>query len=166
MVANETKIKENFPFPELTKIFGRPIFSTVNHMLEEMCENAATIKSALGGGVHGPIGLFLPDVVYATHSAVPFVIPPRPNPAPALAGLAAAQARQEVVDHAVAVLEYSTLVTFTNMTKSMMIAAIDPVYLKPLRQPIVGYRNVSIRQFFTYLMSTYGRLTPVDAEIA
>ena len=147
MLTGEMKIKENFPFPELKKIIGRLVFSTVNHRLEEMCKNAATIESALRGDAHGLIGSFLPDVLYATHLAVPFVIPRRRNPAPALTGLAAALVWQEVVDDTAALLEYFTLVTFTNVTNNMMISAIDAVYLKPFRQPIVGYRNVSIRQF-------------------
>lgn len=91
------------------------------------------------------------------------MIMPRLNPEPALVGLVSALARQEVVDHVVAVLEYCTLVTFTKVTESMMIKAINPVYLKLLRQPIVNYMNVSIWQFFTYLMRRYCRLTPVDA---
>ena len=93
MVTAEAKIKDNYPFLDFTKIIGRPIFSSINQMLEEMCENAAMIETTLGRGAHGLIGLFLPDAVYATHLAVPFIIPPRPTPAPVLAGLTAAQAR-------------------------------------------------------------------------
>ena len=93
----EDTITANFPTPVLTPIVGRPDYIQVNRIYEELCENATTVDSTLGGGNHGVLGLIVTPEIYATYSNTPFNMPARPPNVAAVIHLNAAEARQATI---------------------------------------------------------------------
>ena len=53
-----------FKYPELTCISGKPTTATLIVLLKEVCANASSVHSDLGGGEDGHLGLVCTPVVY------------------------------------------------------------------------------------------------------
>lgn len=165
-MIEKIKISDHFTTKVLTKVSGRPTFVSIMTIHDELCENAVAIESDAGGGNHGLLGMITTASQYATYSATPFMLPDRPSAAAAVALLNAADARQETAEHAHRVAEYETATTFAKIAKTMLLNSIEPQFLRALREPIIGFRNRSIREIFAYLLSSYGRIEPIDAANA
>ena len=70
-----------FEYPVLTKITGRPTYSSLKVIKNELKANAGKVQCELGGGGNGHLGLVLSDVEYALVSPhVPYVRPAHPGP--------------------------------------------------------------------------------------
>eukprot|EP00957_Ditylum_brightwellii_P148857 11332350-Ditylum_brightwellii.AAC.1 len=63
------KIKAKFPHPTLQWVEGEPDYATINTIMQQSYENAATIPSSLGGGAHGHIRLVMEPTLYSSLSA-------------------------------------------------------------------------------------------------
>jgi hypothetical protein len=48
--------------------------------------------------------------------------------------------------------------------KQQVIAAVDAMYLKPLRNRITGFATATTLEMLTHLYTSYGRLTPADLQ--
>ena len=73
---------KGFPYPDLTKIRGKPCRNKIILMEKELKANAASVETKLGGGGNGHLGLLMSEEKYATRSATPFVIPAHPGITP------------------------------------------------------------------------------------
>ncbi len=52
-------IKKGMPYPELTVVTVRPDYEALKRLRKEVLENSASVRSTLGGGKHGHIGLMM-----------------------------------------------------------------------------------------------------------
>ena len=52
-----------------------------------------------------------------------------------------------------------------NALKSQLIASVDEMYIKALRNRITGYAQTTTKQLLQHLFDTYGRLTPQDLKL-
>jgi len=71
-----------FPHPTLTRIAGTPMNSSIKLLTKEVYTNACAVPSMHGSGVHGHLGLVMPDATYAVITGVNFQLPMHPGPAP------------------------------------------------------------------------------------
>ena len=55
------KIVALFEQKELTPVHDRPTFRSLTTIKGELCANAGRVRSTLGGGRHGHLGLVLSD---------------------------------------------------------------------------------------------------------
>ena len=154
---------ETFQIPSLTKIVGMPIYETIKIINDELSTNAATIPTTLGGGNLGHVAITVSPTIYATLSNTPFVAPTAPNP-PNLTGMTAPQisAANRAYDKLLQTFqEYNLL---QNALKNMLIAAVNPIYLKAISQPYVGLGNKTVWDLLEHLYTTYAKITPADLK--
>ena len=93
-------------------------------------------------------------------------MPARPPNVAAVIHLKAAEARQATVEHAHVVKTYERAIKFEHTAKAMVLNAISIKCLASIKQPIIGFRNRSVRLILGHLLRSYGSLTPVDAANA
>ena len=76
----ETKIADK----TVSRIHGQPSEVAVTTLTKELSKIAATVKTKLGGGKHGHIGLVIEDATYRTFSegGASFTIPSHPGDYP------------------------------------------------------------------------------------
>ena len=77
---NIETIKEKMPHQHLTRIVGEPDYSSLHTLYKEVKANAASVRSTLGGGRHGHLGMVISPTAYAHHSATPWIEPNHPGP--------------------------------------------------------------------------------------
>ena len=91
---------ESFPHPVIPPIEGLPTYESITNITRLLNANAASVHSELGGGALGHLAITISPAVYATLSAIPFVVPINPGPAPVLApNGTAAQISATIRDH-------------------------------------------------------------------
>ena len=64
-----------FQYKTPTRIQCTPTYKALNQLKAELCANANSVESNLGGGNHGYLGLVLTDAEYANVIPTPFVEP-------------------------------------------------------------------------------------------
>ena len=78
--TNVDYIKNNFKYPVLTKILGKPDYESLKAIKDELKANAGKVQCNLGGSNNGNLGLVLSDVDYALVSPnTPYVHLVHPN---------------------------------------------------------------------------------------
>ena len=77
-VPSTPTLIEGFPIPKLTKVVGKPNYSAILKIDEELKKNAASVRTTLGGGNHGHLGLLMTPAEYTQISHAPFVRPAIP----------------------------------------------------------------------------------------
>ena len=150
-----------FPHKELTKLGqdAEPTAQEVRLLQQEVCANAASIGTTLGGGAHGHLELVMPNVqCIALGAGTPaFVRPARP-PVPAYHGPAGAVATdRENYENSLRI--HVTCNNVDNKLKQLIIAVIDPIYIKVLADQLLGYSNVTSEQILSHIANTCGVIT-------
>ena len=132
-------------------------------MNDKLSTNAATISTTLGGGSLGHVGITVSPTIYATLSTTAFVPPTAPT-APVTAGLTGPQisaANRAYDKDKQTFQEYNLL---QNALKKMLIAAVEPIYLKAISQAHVGLGNRTLWQLLDHLYKTYAKITDTDLK--
>ena len=66
-------------FPvQATKIQGEPSYDDIRQLCTVIYQNAASMNSSSGGGLHGHLGMVMDALTYATLTNTPWVDPPEP----------------------------------------------------------------------------------------
>ena len=166
MQANTTAdIMGAFPNPSLTPIIGLPTYAAIAELHLLLNQNAASVDSDLGGGQHGHLALTVSAAVYATISAIPFVAPINPGPHPIQApGATAAQIAEANRIHDATLRVWRQYQATDKALKQLLLQAVDPVYVQPLRNRLTGFATVSTRTILDHLYARYGRISPLDLE--
>lgn len=162
MTLTVDKQIEAFPHTNLSKIVGTPTYETIKILNEEISANAVTISND-SGGIYGYLALTIPAAIYSTVTATPFVAPHAPAN-PDLTGLTGPQisARNRQFDR-----NKATFNDYTSLQlalKKQLIAAVEPIYLRAIRDKYVGFGNLTILEMLTHLYSSYAKITPADLE--
>jgi hypothetical protein len=90
MALSADDIVAKFPVKALPSITGEPDYDNINHMIQQLYTNAASVATSLGGGQHGHIGLIMPVTLYATLSQTAYVTPNDPGALPTVPATATA----------------------------------------------------------------------------
>ena len=69
-----------FPVPVLTKIHGKPTYKTLYTLRNELQASAQSMRTTLGGGQNGHLGLVMTPAEYVSINATPYVCPSLPKP--------------------------------------------------------------------------------------
>ena len=77
--ANVDYINSVFEFPVLTKITGRPQYSNLKIIKDELKANAGKVQCELGGGKNGHLGLLLKDTEYTLVNNTAYIRPIHPG---------------------------------------------------------------------------------------
>ena len=165
-VPTPSEIIESFPEP-VSKIKGKPTYGSLSTLRDALKANAASVGSSLGGGGHGHLGLILPTAIYNTIVApiAPAVNswtdPVYPGAQPNIPGNASAvNAANQRAAHADRLRTFLLNKNVNAALRKQILEAVDEVYLKPLRQPHIGYSNRPARDMLQHLFTTYGKISP------
>ena len=166
-VSTDIDYKNNFfEHPELSRIIGEPTTSTLITLQAEIRDNAQSVQTILVGGEHGHLGLVCSDETY--QALVPGVEPyERPtNPGPLDIDtddcLTQYQIAQERDQHAEAIRLFREVVGVECTIIQQIVAAVEPKYLRALRQPGTNKLQQTIPKILEHLFDTYGDVTPQD----
>ena len=166
MPTETEAIVETFPHPTLPKIEGIPTFASINDIHIKLNANAASIQSDLGNGRLGLLSLTVTNDVYNTLSDTPFIEPANPGQVPTVpagtSSTAATHIRRLFDEDRRVFRQYHNT---DRALKSQLIASVDEMYIKALRNRITGYAQTSTKQLLKHLYDTYGRLTPQDLKL-
>jgi hypothetical protein len=149
-----------FPKPDLTRIIGIPTYEALHQMQLELKTNALSVHSNLGGAQHGHLGLLMTNAQYALVSDTPYERPEHPGVLhiPHNATRVASDALKRTYDenlrvfHEVRGVEQALI--------QQIVTAVEEQYIIAMKNRDTGQFTGDIRQIFTYLQNTYGKISP------
>ena len=161
--ANVNYINSVFEFPVLTKITGRPQYSDLKAIKDELKANAGKVQCELGGGNNGHLGLTLLDAEYTLVSPTAYIRPAHPG---AVIPTGATQIQNTNLraqyNEDLRLFREATAVEEA-LTKQLS-DALPPHYLKKYRNVHSNKINTPIRDILGELFATYGAIS--DEELA
>jgi hypothetical protein len=151
----------HFQHADLTPIKGEPKNGTLKVLINELKANAQTIHSNLGGGANGHLGLVLtPQKYNLIAPGTPYIRPPFPGALLIPPGTTNIQAQMMKEAHEQALREFHETETVHNALVQQVVKAIEPMYLKALRNPLTQAFTVPLNEILQHLMTVYGKLNP------
>lgn len=164
--VTQEAIQAKFPHIPITRIIGKPDYTTLRQLRAEIYANASAIKSPYGGGANGHLGLVMPDALYFQHTGAHYIEPNDPGPYDNLIpnnANATLQARREAT-HAAAKAAYDTAQATSLALKNQIINAIDNIYLSELNNPDQGFYLVTPTNLLQHLFDCFGHISKVLIE--
>ena len=153
-----------FEYPDLTRIIGEPTTAALITLRNEVKANAQAVHSTLGGGAHGHLGLVCSPETYATlvPGNTPYIRPVNPGRLIIEGTETQYQIAQRRDEHAEALRVFQEYLGVERALIQQIVAAVEPKYLKALRNPVTNKITQSIPIIFDYLFETYGDVTPQE----
>ena len=162
-MSSSGDILEGFPHPTITPVIGIPTYKSIAEINLQLNANAASVHSNLGDGAHGLLALTIDPAVYNTISPDPFVPPVNPGANPVLPdGATAAFISELARQHAASLRIWREYLSTDKTLKQQLLAAIDDIYYRSLRNRITGYANVTTLTILRHLYDNYGNISPTD----
>jgi hypothetical protein len=159
--ASPESMIESFPNRHIPKIVGIPTYASISEVKASLAQNAATLPTTRGGGMHGYLGMVLSAPVYHTVTGGQvFVLPANPGNVINRNNPTAMQLRT----HAELLREFREYNNIELALKKQLTESLDPIYLRAVRDPYVGYNNRSLRELVAHLMTLYGNITPPELK--
>ena len=151
-----------FEIPELTRIIGEPTTATLLELRNELRCNAQSVNTTLGGGQHGHLGLVTSDTLYASlPDTVPYERPAYPGPFVIQNEEATAvQIEQERADWEESTRLWREVNAVERALIQQIVAAVEPKYLKALRNHVTIKIKQDVRGILNYLFNNYGKIPP------
>jgi hypothetical protein len=127
--------------------------------------NAASVQSNLGDGLVGLLYLTITPAEYNALSATEFIPPENPGATPTIPYAATvSQLATLLREHKAATNLFKEYIATDKALKQQVIAAVDTMYLKTLRNRITGFATATTLELLTHLYTAYDRLTPADLQ--
>jgi len=157
-----------FDYPDLTPIHGVPSYDTLKLMTNQLKANARNVRTPLGGGLHGYLGLLLTGQQYSILSPTPFIRPAHPGPLviPAFQLQHIVTAIQS--QHNEAVRLFNEVNNVEQALRQQLVKAVDESYLIALHNRQTNTIIVPINQILQFLFSIHGKVSAaklMDAEL-
>jgi hypothetical protein len=154
-----------FPHQEFTAILGEPTNATITKLKKQCFANLLSVRSDNGGGAHGHLGLGMTAAKYAAYSNIPFIVPPHPGALPNIPAGATAAARDDIkTAHAAILAQVRVANEVQGEIKKLLLAAIDPTYLEPLEDELVGFAQTTPLAILEHLEEHYAKISRQDRE--
>ena len=147
-----------FDHKKLTPISGEPTFQTLKDLKDELRANAASVPSDLGGGLYGHLGLVLSATEYAQVTPHAYIRPADPGVLTILHGTPVHDALRQRDIHDRAMKKYKETLNVERALKAQIVEALDPIYIKTLKNPHTKKIHQSIPDILTFLFTRYGEI--------
>jgi hypothetical protein len=167
MADSHINYRENyFQHPSLTKIHGDPTYESLAKLEKECKANGKSVRSTLGGGHNGHLGLVSSAIAYERSSpGVPFVRPTLP----VLPNLTAATVAQ-IAEARIIYNENMDIFKACNLIERTIIqqinTALDKECLADLIDDETGLLTGTVPEILHTLFETYGAITPQSLATA
>jgi hypothetical protein len=149
-MSSSGDILEGFPHPTITPVIGIPTYKSIAEINLKLNANAASVHSNLGA--HGLLALTIDPAVYNTISPDPFLPPANPGANPILPDNATVAFIAELIrQHAASLRIWKEYLSTDKTLKQQLLAAIDDIYYRSLRNRITGYANVTTLTILRHL---------------
>ena len=142
----------------VTRIHGQPSDLSVTILTRELVKLASSVKTKLGGGKHGHIGLILEDTRYTaiSNGGVSFNEPAHPGAYPATVSNDSATREKEIAEHKASVTEAETCDAVHEALKEKAIEAVDEEWLAEIEDDLLGFTNLSLKEILKHLRDRGG----------
>ena len=156
-----------FQYPDLTRIIGEPTTASLITLHTQVKSNAQAVHSPLGGGENGHLGLVVTPQVYATlvPGDTPYVRPVNPGVLQIDGNETQYQIAQRRSEHAEATRAFRELIGVEQALIQQIVNAVEPKYLRAIRNPLTGKITKTIPEIFEYLFDTYGDVSPQELRM-
>ena len=159
--ASPEAMMESFPNRHIPKIVGIPTYESISAVKTALAQNAVSIPTTRGGGNHGYLGMVISAPVYHTVTGGQvFNLPNNPGNIIDRNAPTAMQVRA----HAETLREWREYTNLEQALKKQLANSMDPIYLRAVRDPYVGYANRSLRELIAHLIAMYGNITPPELK--
>lgn len=145
-----------FKYKTPTKIQGDPSYKSLKTLKRELCANACSIDTDLGGSDHGYLGLVLTDPVYLLVAGVAFVAPAYPPALNIPANATVVEALNLKEQHQAAVNKYRECQNIKKALLRFLQDAIEPKYLEIFIDEDTGLITDDIPTVLDHLDAHYG----------
>lgn len=154
----------SFPHSTIPPIQGRPNYAALRELRSMLKTNAASVRSTLGGGANGYLGLIVAANIYNTIApGTPFNIPQFPGPQPIIPPNATqAQIGELVRAHTENLRQFNEYTSIHAALHKQLLNAVEETYVRALKQPHIGYVRRSVREILAHLFANYGNIFPQD----
>ena len=156
-----------FEYPDLTRIIGEPTTATLITLLNQVRSNAQSVNTSLGGGENGHLGLVCSPETYATlvPGDTPYERPVNPGELQLEGTETQYQIAQRNREHVEATRLFRETLGVERTIIQQIVGAIEPKYLKALRNPLTNKITKTIPEIFEYLFDTYGDVSPQELQM-
>jgi len=156
-----------FDHPDLTRIIGEPTTASLITLHQEVKANAQSVSTSLGGGANGHLGLVCSPETYQelVPGDTPYIRPTNPGRLQILGTETQYQIAQRRDEHDEATRLFREVIGVERAIIQQIISAIEPKYLKAIRNPITNKITKSIPEIFEYLFDTYGDVSPQELRM-
>ena len=141
-----------FEHKHLTRISGKPNFSSLHKILLEIKANAVSVPSTLGGGAHDFIRIVLSNPIYSTIAPTkPFITLVQLGPLRIANGATQYQISLAKIVHEEATQTFQTYQLVQRVLIQQILEDIDSKYLSSIRSRVTGQVPAEICAFMLRL---------------
>ena len=165
MTSKPEDIHSKSPFKEITKYEGVIDYKIIREIHRKIPANASPIKSEVGGGKHGLLGLAMQLATYWNVIGKDFQRPVRlPQAAPVPTNADAAEIPRYIQLHAAQVDQWRQMVNAEDILKQQLLGSLEEKYFKGQRQDWINYANLTLTVFKHHLYDDHGTISPMEIE--
>ena len=148
-----------FKTSSLTKIEGPPTHADMNDIRDELYRNCLAVKSFLGGGKHGLMGMIMADDLYLNEAGVAFVVPVSEGSYPNFpAGADEDAKKRETALFIKREKAIKTVDVMKELLRNLILEAVDPAYYAELEHRIYKYDHIEPRDILSHLVKNYAKI--------
>ena len=163
-MATLDAITAYFPDKTLTPLSSgtdEPTYASIKKARDELNGNAASIPSLRGGGIHGHLALTLTDAEYLQIANEAFVAPVHPGPLVYTANATGPQQVEQARLYKLNLEEFRVYLAVNQALRNQLLASVNPTYLLAVKDPILGFGQITCVALITHLRTVYGIITPM-----
>ena len=133
MVLSVDDVVSKFPMKTMPKIDRELDYGNINKMMQLLYGKSASLPTTLGGRQHGHIGIITTPQLYTTLANTTYESPTDLEITPThVTGASAAIRKTDFLEHKEEILTYYNHHTMEDALKSIIIDAVDKVYIGKL----------------------------------
>jgi hypothetical protein len=165
MTLSVDNIVAKFPIKTLPLITGEHDYESINHMVQTLYGDAASLATTLGGGSHAHIGIIMRQALYATLTAIPYLPPLDPGALPIIPHATTTSNRELLhTKHQELRRIYDSHTNMDDALKLQVINSVQETYICEMQNKYTGYLGTTTRDLLDHLLDRYGKITPADNE--
>ena len=159
------KIVDGLPFPKILPIIRYPNYKTIAEVHSRLNSTAVPVQSNLGCGTLGLLQLTVSPAVYATLSTTAFTASVNPGSKTTIPSiLLGPHITNHRYAHDVDIAVFNEYNQTDKAPRKMLIAAVNEMFIRPLRHLYVGYGTTTTHTILDHLYATYANISSTDLQ--